>query len=170
MRSRVLLRGSVTVDRMRRCGRDGLNRIGRGSCRRHPLRPCARRRPLGVRNGYKEVATSGPAPRPADRGGPVVDGVPVRYGPQRIIRVYVVTNALFTLAASLIWAINTLFLMRAGGMSLALVFVINAGFTASQAVCEVPTGVIADTLGRKLSFLLSIGTLIVSTLIYVLSA
>ncbi|HEY5432583.1 MAG TPA: MFS transporter [Coriobacteriia bacterium] len=100
----------------------------------------------------------------------MVDGVPVRYGPQRIMRVYVVTNALFTLAASLIWAINTLFLIRAGGMSLALVFVINAGFTASQAVCEVPTGVIADTLGRKLSFLLSIGTLIVSTLIYVLSA
>jgi len=98
------------------------------------------------------------------------DGGSASYGPERIIRVYVVTNALFTLAASLIWAINTLFLIRAGGMSLALVFVINAGFTASQAVCEVPTGVIADTLGRKLSFLLSIGTLIVSTLIYVLSA
>jgi MFS family permease len=100
----------------------------------------------------------------------MVDGVPVPYGPQRIIRAYVVTNALFTLSASLIWAVNTLFLMRSGGMSLALVFVINAGFTASQALCEVPTGVIADTLGRKLSFLLSIGILIVSTLIYVVSA
>jgi MFS family permease len=100
----------------------------------------------------------------------VADGGPARYGPDRIIRVYVATNALFTLSASLIWAINTLFLIRAGGMSLALVFVINAGFTASQAVCEVPTGVIADTLGRKVSFLLSIGILIGSTLIYVLSA
>ena len=106
----------------------------------------------------------------ADRGGRVVDGEPVRYGSERVIRVYVATNALFTLAASLIWAINTLFLIRAGGMTLALTFVINAGFTASQMVCEVPTGVIADTLGRKTSFLLSIGVLVVSTLIYVLSA
>lgn len=45
-------------------------------------------------------------------------------------------------------------------MSLALTFVINTGFTASQMVCEVPTGVIADTLGRKTSFLLSIGVLL----------
>ena len=100
----------------------------------------------------------------------VEDAALAHYGPSKVIRVYVVTNALFTLAASLIWAINTLFLIRAGGMSLALVFVINASFTASQMVCEVPTGVIADTLGRKLSFLLSIGILVVSTLIYVLSA
>lgn len=99
-----------------------------------------------------------------DAGGP--DG----YGPQRVIRAYVLTNALFTLSASLIWAINTLFLLRAGGMSLALTFVINACFTASQMVCELPTGVIADTLGRKTSYLLSIGILVVSTLIYVLSA
>jgi MFS family permease len=100
----------------------------------------------------------------------VEDGRPVRYGPGKIIRVYVVTNALFTLSASLIWAINTLFLIRAGGMSLSLVFVINAAYTASQMLCEVPTGVIADTLGRKLSFLLSIGILVISTLVYVLSA
>lgn len=100
----------------------------------------------------------------------VEDGGRSRYSPERVIKVYVVTNGLFTLAASLIWAINTLFLIRSGGMTLALTFVINAGFTASQAVCEVPTGVIADTLGRKTSFLLSIGVLVVSTLIYVLSA
>jgi len=96
--------------------------------------------------------------------------VPAQYGPQRVITAYVVTNGLFTLSASLIWAINTLFLIRAGGMSLASVFVINAGYTASQMLCEVPTGVIADTLGRKLSFLLSIGIIAVSTVVYVLSA
>ena len=100
----------------------------------------------------------------------MVDGVPAHYGPQRIIRVYVATNALFTLSASLIWAVNTLFLLRAGGMSFALVFVINAVYTASQMLFEVPTGVIADTMGRKLSFLLSIGILVLSTLVYVLSA
>jgi len=100
----------------------------------------------------------------------VEDGSAARYGPKRIITAYVVTNCLFTLSASLIWAINTLFLMRAGGVSLASVFVINAGFTASQMLCEVPTGVIADTLGRKLSFLLSIGIVAVSTVVYVLSA
>lgn len=100
----------------------------------------------------------------------MVDSSTASYGPERVVRVYVLTNCLFTLAASLIWAINTLFLIRAGGMTLALVFVINAAFTASQMLCEVPTGVIADTLGRRTSFLLSIGILIVSTLVYVLSA
>jgi MFS family permease len=88
---------------------------------------------------------------------------------KRIVTAYVTTNALFTLSASLIWSINTLFLLSAG-LSLPMVFVVNATFTAAQMICEIPTGVIADTLGRKTSFLLSVGTLIVSTILYVLSA
>jgi MFS family permease len=88
---------------------------------------------------------------------------------RRVVTTYVTTNALFTLSTSLIWSINTLFLLSAG-LSLSMVFIVNASYTAAQMICEVPTGVIADTLGRKVSFLLSVGTLLVSTIIYVLSA
>jgi MFS family permease len=91
------------------------------------------------------------------------------YTARRVVTTYVTTNALFTLSTSLIWSINTLFLLSAG-LSLPMVFVVNATYTAAQMICEVPTGVIADTLGRKVSFLLSVGTLMVSTIIYVLSA
>jgi MFS family permease len=73
---------------------------------------------------------------------------------------------LFTLSASLIWGINTLFLLEAG-LDIFEVFVANAVFTAAMALFEVPTGVVADTRGRRLSFLLSEGTLLVGTLAYV---
>jgi len=75
----------------------------------------------------------------------------------------------FTLAASLIWAINTIFLIRLGGLSLFQVMLVNSIFTVSQMVFEVPTGVIADTIGRKASILLCTVTLLVSTLLYVLT-
>ncbi len=91
------------------------------------------------------------------------------YSSRRVVTTYVTTNALFTLSTSLIWSINTLFLLSAG-LSLTTVFIVNATYTAAQMVFEVPTGVIADTLGRKVSFLLSISILMVSTVIYVLSA
>jgi MFS family permease len=86
--------------------------------------------------------------------------------PKRVIRSYLVINALFTLSASLIWGINTLFLLHAG-LSIFEVFVANAAFTAAMALFEVPTGVVADTLGRRMSFLLSEATLAVGTLAYV---
>src|ERR687896_1816322 len=86
--------------------------------------------------------------------------------PQRVIRSYLVLTALFTLSASLIWGINTLFLLDAG-LSIFEVFVANAAFTAAMALFEVPTGVVADTLGRRTSFLLSEATLAVGTLAYV---
>jgi MFS family permease len=84
----------------------------------------------------------------------------------RVIRSYLVLTALFTLSASLIWGINTLFLLDAG-LSIFEVFVANAAFTLAMALFEVPTGVIADTLGRRVSFLLSEATLAVGTLAYV---
>jgi MFS family permease len=86
--------------------------------------------------------------------------------PRRVIRSYLVISGLFTLSASLIWGINTLFLLHAG-LSIFEVFVANAAFTAAMALCEVPTGVVADTLGRRTSFLLSEATLAVGTLAYV---
>jgi MFS family permease len=85
---------------------------------------------------------------------------------RRIIRTYLVITALFTLAASLIWGINTLFLLDAG-LSIFEVFVANAAFTAAMALFEVPTGVVADTRGRRISFLLSAAVLAVGTLAYV---
>ena len=85
---------------------------------------------------------------------------------QRVIRTYLTITALFTLSASLIWGINTLFLLDAG-LSIFEVFVANAAFTAAMALFEVPTGVVADTRGRRLSFLLSEATLAVGTLAYV---
>src|SRR6266511_1066954 len=86
--------------------------------------------------------------------------------PKRVIRGYLVISGLFTLSASLIWGINTLFLLHSG-LSIFEVFVANAAFTAAMALFEVPTGVVADTRGRRISFLLSEATLAVGTLAYV---
>jgi len=83
-----------------------------------------------------------------------------------IIRTYLVTTSLYTLATSMIWGINTLFLMDAG-MDIFQVMLINAAFTAGMVIFEIPTGVVADTLGRKTSFLMCIAVLFVSTLFYV---
>jgi len=86
-----------------------------------------------------------------------------------VIGAYVSMSALFTLAASLIWAINTIFLIRLGGLSLFQVMLVNAIFTVGSMVFEVPTGVIADTIGRRASILLSMVTLVISTLLYVIT-
>jgi MFS family permease len=86
--------------------------------------------------------------------------------PRRVIRSYLVISGLFTLSASLIWGINTLFLLDAG-LSIFEVFVANAAFTAAMALFEVPTGVVADTRGRRASFLLSEATIAIGTLAYV---
>jgi MFS family permease len=74
---------------------------------------------------------------------------------------------LHTLAASLIWGINTLFLLDAG-LSNTEAFAANAFFTAGQVLFEVPTGVVADTRGRRLSYLLGTITLAASTVLYLL--
>ena len=86
--------------------------------------------------------------------------------PQRVIRSYLVITGLFTVSASLIWGINTLFLLDAG-LSIFEVFVANAVFTGAMALFEVPTGVVADTRGRRASFLLSEAVIAVGTLAYV---
>lgn len=86
-----------------------------------------------------------------------------------VIRVYLTTYGLFTLATSFIWAVNTLFLLDAG-LDIFTVMVVNAAYTIGQLVFEVPTGVIADTIGRKASFLLGIAALALGTLLYVLAA
>jgi MFS family permease len=86
--------------------------------------------------------------------------------PTGVIRSYLVISGLFTLSASLIWGINTLFLLDAG-LTIFEVFVANAVFTAAMAFFEVPTGVVADTRGRRASFLLSEAVLVLGTFAYV---
>ena len=86
--------------------------------------------------------------------------------PTRVIRSYLVISGLFTLSASLIWGINTLFLLDAG-LTIFQVFVANAVFTAAMALFEIPTGVVADTRGRRASFLLSESIIALGTLAYV---
>lgn len=84
---------------------------------------------------------------------------------RRVQRVYLTLTLLNTLAASLIWGINTLFLLDAG-LSNAQAFAANAFFTAGMMLFEVPTGIIADSRGRRTSFLLGTITLALSTLAY----
>ena len=80
-------------------------------------------------------------------------------------RVYLLLTLLNTFAASFIWGINTLFLLDAGLSNLEA-FGANAAFSAGMVIFEVPTGVVADTWGRRASFLLGAATLLVSTLLY----
>jgi MFS family permease len=80
-------------------------------------------------------------------------------------RTYYILTLLSTLAASFIWGINTLFLLDAG-LSNTEAFAANAFFTLGQVIFEIPTGLIADIRGRKLSFALGAITLTLSTLAY----
>jgi MFS family permease len=78
-------------------------------------------------------------------------------------------TGLYTLSASLIWGVNTLFLLDAG-LDILGVFIANASFSIGMAIFEIPTGVLADTRGRRTSFLLSIAILAFGTVAYLLVA
>jgi MFS family permease len=84
---------------------------------------------------------------------------------RRIQRTYLTLLLGNTLAASFIWGINTLFLLDAGLSNLEA-FAANAFFTAGMVLFEVPTGVVADTWGRRVSYLLGTLTLAGSTFLY----
>ena len=86
--------------------------------------------------------------------------------PRSIQRTYLILMLGNTLAASFIWGINTIFLLDAGLSNLEA-FAANAFFTAGMVLFEVPTGIIADTVGRRASYLLGTLTLTASTLLYV---
>ena len=87
--------------------------------------------------------------------------------PRGIQRIYLLLLLLHTLAASFIWGVNTLFLLDAG-LSNTEAFAANAFFTAGMMIFEVPTGVVADTRGRRTSYLLGTLTLAISTVVYLL--
>ena len=85
---------------------------------------------------------------------------------QRIIRSYLTITGLFNGALALIWGVNTLFLLQAG-LDIFHVMLVNAAFSFAEFLFEIPTGVVADTLGRRASLLLCLFTLLGSTLAYV---
>src|SRR4051812_27117742 len=84
----------------------------------------------------------------------------------RVRRTYYVLEFGNTLAASLIWGINTIFLLDAG-LDNFQAFAANAFFTAGMVIFEVPTGIVADAWGRRASYLLGTVTLALSTGLYV---
>ncbi len=88
---------------------------------------------------------------------------------QRVVRNYLLIAGLYTLSASVIWGVNTLFLLDAG-LDLLGVFTANAAFTVGMVAFEIPTGVVADTVGRRASFLASAAVLFLGTLGYLIVA
>ncbi len=84
---------------------------------------------------------------------------------EQILKTYVTLTLLSTFASSLIWGINTLFLLDAG-LTVTEAFAANAFFTAGMVLFEVPTGIVADMFGRRVSYLLGSATLVISTLLY----
>ena len=89
--------------------------------------------------------------------------------PDRIVRNYLAIILVYNLSASLIWGVNTLFLLDAG-LDIFEVFVANAAFTAGMVAFEIPTGILADTVGRRASFLWSVALLGASTVLYLILA
>lgn len=85
--------------------------------------------------------------------------------PRRVQGTYYTLMLGNTLAASFIWGINTLFLLDAGLSNLEA-FAANAFFTVGMLLFEIPTGVVADTVGRRASYLLGTVTLAVTTVLY----
>lgn len=90
---------------------------------------------------------------------------PLTPSTRRVQGVYLTLLLGNTLAASFIWGINTLFLLDAGLTNFEA-FAANAFFTAGMVVFEIPTGVVADTIGRRASYLLGTVTLSLSTAFY----
>jgi MFS family permease len=91
----------------------------------------------------------------------------VKQTSKTVRRTYYVLTAGNTLAASLIWGINTIFLLDAGLTNFEA-FAANACFTAGMVLFEIPTGVVADRWGRRVSFLCGTLTLAATTGLYVL--
>src|SRR4051812_28423494 len=86
--------------------------------------------------------------------------------PRAIQRTYLLLLLGNTLAASLIWGVNTIFLLDAGLTNFEA-FAANAFFTAGMVLFEVPTGIVADSWGRRASYLLGTVPLALTTALYV---
>jgi MFS family permease len=87
---------------------------------------------------------------------------------EKIKTLYYSLTFMFALAISFFFATYVLFLSKAG-LNMLQINLINACFMASCFLLEVPTGAIADSLGRKFSFVLSCFVLSLSFLVYFVS-
>lgn len=85
--------------------------------------------------------------------------------PAQVIKTYLFLQFGNTLAASLIWGVNTLMLLDAG-LSNFEAFLANAFFTLGMVLFEIPTGIIADRWGRRNSHLLGYIAMAGSTFMY----
>jgi MFS family permease len=78
---------------------------------------------------------------------------------------YLVLSQFVGLPTSLIIGINTLFLLD-GGLTNVEAFAANAIYTLGLMLFEIPTGMVADTWGRRTSYLLGAGVQLVGNLLY----
>lgn len=85
---------------------------------------------------------------------------------RRIRTIYLVLGGFVWLPTSLSVGINTLFLLDAG-LSNVEAFAANAIYTLGLVLFEIPTGMIADTWGRRTSYLIGAAVQLVATLLYV---
>lgn len=85
---------------------------------------------------------------------------------RRIRSLYLVLSQFVWLPTSLIVGVNTLFLLD-GGLSNVEAFAANAIYTLGLVLFEIPTGMVADTWGRRTSYLLGASVQLVGNLLYV---
>jgi MFS family permease len=85
---------------------------------------------------------------------------------RRIRNLYLVLSQFIWLPTSLIVGVNTLFLLD-GGLTNVEAFAANAIYTLGLVLFEIPTGMIADTWGRRTSYLLGAAVQLVGNLVYV---
>ena len=78
---------------------------------------------------------------------------------------YLVLSQFIWLPTSLIVGVNTLFLLD-GGLSNVEVFAANAIYTLGLVLFEIPTGMVADTWGRRASYLVGAAIQLVGNLLY----
>ena len=79
---------------------------------------------------------------------------------QQTIRIYLILNGLQSLGIAFFSATYSLFLL-AQGLNLFEMNLVNGAFMATLLIAEVPTGAVADTWGRKVSYVAS--TLLLAT-------
>ncbi|NVB84013.1 MAG: MFS transporter [Kofleriaceae bacterium] len=84
---------------------------------------------------------------------------------RRIRNIYLVLGQFIWLPTSLIVGVNTLFLLD-GGLSNVEAFAANAIYTLGLVLFEIPTGMVADTFGRRTSYLLGAAVQLLGNLLY----
>lgn len=84
---------------------------------------------------------------------------------KRIRTIYLVLGQFIWLPTALIVGINTLFLLD-GGLTNVEAFAANAIYTLGLVLFEIPTGIVADTYGRRTSYLIGAAVQLVGNLMY----